>query len=126
MQNAYPVSDFGLLLVLFHVEFQGFAAVGADNGALFQGLLVEVDHFAADALNFVDGGILIAEIEPFFVFFVLVIPVEVILVIVIFVLIVHDEVLDGVQIFLDLVQLIGNGNGGVLDVSDLPSPTRAS
>ena len=90
---------FGLLLVVFQRELQRLAAVGAGDATLFQRLLVEVDDLTAGALHLVDGGFLVAEVETFFLVLFLVPVLIVQLVEVVIVLFIHDEILDGVQIF---------------------------
>ena len=115
----------GLFLVFVLIvegEFQSLAAVVADDAALFQGLFVKCDHIAANTLHLVDGGVLVAVVEAFVLEIVFVVKiVEVVLVIVvILILIVENIVLDRVQIFLDLIQLVGDGDGVGFHIGQLP------
>ena len=53
---ARRVWVFGLFfldLIVVEAEFQGLAALIANDAALFQGVLVESDHIAAGALDFI-------------------------------------------------------------------------
>ena len=115
MPPARPFIDsVGLFLVfVVEAELQHFAAVLTDDAALLQSFLVEVDDITAGALDLVDDAVIITEIEALvLVILVLVVEVEIVLILkieVVILLLIQDLILNGIQIFLDLIQFVRDG-----------------